>query len=81
MTNAIYTHNISADIVELFDALLDNFNITIPSPEDKEKDPDNCARLYGSVYYDLLDSVEYIIIDAVEKARNTNGRIIKGEFE
>lgn len=37
-------------------------DITLTSPEDDEKDPDNAARLYGSTYYDLLDDTESVVI-------------------
>lgn len=58
MEDMIYTHDEAAMIVELFEDLLDAHNVRIPSPEDGERDPDNEAKLYGSVYSDLLDDVE-----------------------
>ena len=60
-TDEIYTHDEAMLIVEAFEDLLEKNDITIPSPEDDEKDPDNKARLYGSTYSDLLDDVETMI--------------------
>ena len=73
----IYTHDISAQIMELFENLLDQYDVTIPSPEDEEKEPENNARLYGSVYSDLLDKVEDVI---KEKLNENNISYIADEF-
>lgn len=78
--DTIYTHNRAADIVELFEDVLDNADITVPSPEDDDREPENCARLYGSVYSDLLDSVEGDIISLLE-AHNQGTKIVTGVFE
>lgn len=48
--NAIFTHDEAARIVELFEDVLDEHGIKVPSPEDDERDPDNEAKLYGSVF-------------------------------
>lgn len=61
--STIYTRDEAALIVEMFERILDVHGIKIPSPEDDERDPDNEAKLYGSVYSDLLDDVENSIID------------------
>ena len=58
MENVIYTHDEATIIVELFEDLLGDYDIRVPSPEDEEREPDNEASLYGSVYSDLLDNVE-----------------------
>ena len=63
----IYTHNEAADIVELFENVLDKYNITLPSPEDDERDPENDAKLYGSTYSDLLDAVESHLVYLFER--------------
>ena len=63
----IYTHDEAAHIVELFENILDAHGIKIPSPEDDEREPDNEAKLYGSVYWNLLDDVEYSIIKLLHK--------------
>ena len=63
----IYTHDEAARIVELFEDILDKYDIKIPSPEDDERGADNDAKLYGSVYSDLLDDVENCIINLLHK--------------
>lgn len=75
----IYTHDEAAQIVEMFEDLLEAHDITVPSPEDDEKDKENGARLYGSTYSDLLDSVEEAIIGIADKARRA-ARIIEQVF-
>ncbi len=76
---AIYTHNIAADIVELFDDLLVSNGIRVPSDEDDERGEDNEAALYGTVYGDLLDAVESILADAVQRAKTEDA--VVGVFE
>ena len=48
--NAIFTHDEAMQILELFEDVLEEHDITIPSPEDDDREEDNTARLYGSVY-------------------------------
>ena len=55
MKRTISCRDIAADLVEEFESILDARDITVPSPEDDEKDPDNEARLYGSTFWDLVD--------------------------
>ncbi len=54
----IFTRDEAAAIVELFEDVLDKADITVPSPEDADRTPDNEAKLYGTVYSDLIDGVE-----------------------
>ena len=61
-SGTIYTHDEAMLIVEMFEDVLDTYNIRVPSPEDDEREPDNEAKLYGSVYSDLLDNVEESLI-------------------
>lgn len=75
----IFTRNQAATIVELFEDLLEQNGITLPSPEDDEKEPDNEARIYGSVYYDLVDDVEAILIDIATRAK-ANAEVIPNVF-
>lgn len=77
--SSIYTHDEAARIVDLFEAVLDVYDIIIPSPEDDEREPDNEAKLYGSVYSGLLDSVEEHIINLLQTHR-LGVKIIKYEF-
>ena len=68
MNNPIYTHDEATRIVEFFETLLADHDIVIPSPEDDDREEDNEATLYGSVYSDLLDNVEAVLIDMLNKA-------------
>lgn len=53
MSKTVYTHDEASRIIELFEDILSNNDIIIPSPEDDEKEEDNEAVLYGSVYSEL----------------------------
>lgn len=55
---AIYTRDEAARIIEMFEDILVANGISVPSPEDNDRDPDDKLGLYGSVYSDLLDKVE-----------------------
>lgn len=65
----IYIRNETADILEMFDDVLADNGIKVPSPEDDDRGEDNEAALYGSVYYDLYDQVEYILLDIIKKVK------------
>lgn len=79
MRGAIYTHDEAAKIIELFETILANHDIKIPSPEDDEREDDNAAALYGSTYSDLLDEVEDTLIEIVERAHE-GCQVIPYEF-
>ena len=79
MTKKIYTRDIAAQIVELFENVLEENGIIVPSPEDDEKEDDNKACLYGSVYSDLLDSIEEIVVDTTIYVQEGN-EVITDEF-
>lgn len=66
----IYTHDEAAQIVEMFEDVLEAYDITVPSPEDDEKGDENGARLYGSTYYRLLDAVESVLIELAARVKN-----------
>ena len=66
MFNEIYTHDEAALIIELFENILLHYSISVPSPEDDEREPDD-AGLYGSVYSNLLDEVEYKLLDILHR--------------
>ena len=51
--------NTSAEICDLFEELLDKYNITIPS--DDRTGEESEARIYGKPYSDLEDSVTEIL--------------------
>ena len=57
----IYTRDEAAKIVEMFEDILVKNDVSIPSPEDDERDPEDKLGLYGSTYSDLLDGVEEVL--------------------
>ncbi len=75
----IYTHDEAAQIIELFESVLCNYGIKIPSPEDDERETDNEAPLYGSVYSELLDDVEAHLVNLLDR-HNSSDVIITDEF-
>lgn len=75
----IYTHDEAAIIVEMFEHILSENNIKVPSPEDDEREADNDAKLYGSTYSDLLDNVEDAIIELLNKY-DADTTIVTGEY-
>ena len=78
-SGAIYTRDEAMLIVEMFENVLDTYNIKVPSPEDDEREPDNEAKLYGSVYSDLLDNVEKSLIDLLDRHKK-HTVIVTDEF-
>ena len=79
IVNTIFTHDEAMQILELFEHILEEHDVTIPSPEDNDREEDNTARLYGSVYSDLLDEVEDRLISLLDKHNKTTS-VITGEF-
>lgn len=66
MQSKIYTHDIAAQVLECFEDVLDNYGIEVPSPEDDDRD-EEAAPLYGSVYSDLLDKIEELLIETLAR--------------
>lgn len=64
---AIYTHDEAARIIEMFECVLDRYGIKVPSPEDDEREPDNAAVFYGSVYSELFEGVEDRLIELFDR--------------
>lgn len=64
----IYSREEAAQIVDLFENVLDKYDIIVPSPEDNERGPDNDAKLYGTTYWNLLDEVEDAIIELLQRS-------------
>lgn len=77
--NVIYTRDEAARIVEMFEDILVENGVSIPSPEDDDREPDDDLGLYGSVYSDLLDEVESMLIGLLAR-RDTGSHVISGEF-
>ena len=75
----IYTHDEAARIVDMFEEVLAEHNIRIPSPEDEERGSDNTVGLYGSTYGDLLCDVEAHLIELI-KAASCGCEVIEYEF-
>ena len=79
MSSTIYTHDEAMLIVEMFEDILSEYNIHIPSPEDDEREPDNMVGLYGSTYSELLDGVERRLCEVLDRCKHGE-KIIEGEF-
>lgn len=75
----IYTHDEAYLIVEMFENILDRYGVSLPSPEDDERDPDNDAALYGSTYSALFDDVEAHVISLLERCKSGE-KISEGVF-
>lgn len=70
----IKLRQLSADICNIFEDLLDKHNITIPD-EDRTGDESE-ARLYGMEYADTEDYVTQILVQLVQEVReNPNATI------
>lgn len=68
--NAVRTHNLSANIMELFDRFLYDHNIRIPcadKEEETQREPNNIAALYGTEYDKLFQQVEEEIVAELEE--------------
>lgn len=77
--NTIYTHDEAARIVEMFEDILDKYNICVPSPEDDDRGRDNMVGLYGSTCSDLLDSVESVLAEMLRN-HTQDTKVITDEF-
>lgn len=72
--NEIRLRPFSADICDVFEDLLDKYNITIPD-EDRTGDESE-ARLYGMEYSDTEDYITQILVHLVQEVRdNPNATI------
>ena len=79
MEEKIYTHDEAAKIIEMFEDILSEHNIHVPSPEDNEREADNMVGLYGTTYSDLLDAVEERLIDILLQV-DDDTEIVSYEF-
>lgn len=77
--DTIYTHDEAYIILDMFEDVLSRYDIKVPSPEDDDREEDNMVGLYGSVYSELLDSVEDKLVELLER-RNNKTKIISYEF-
>lgn len=65
----VYIMNETADILDMFDDVLVDNGIKVPSPEDDDREEDNEAALYGSVYWTLFERLENALTDITEKVK------------
>lgn len=65
----VYILNETADILDMFDDVLVDNGIKVPSPEDDDREEDNEAALYGSVYWTLFERLENALTDITEKVK------------
>jgi hypothetical protein len=77
--NTIYTRSEAAEIVGMFEDLLSSYGIVVPGPEDGGREEGSTASLYGSTYYDLLDSVEDYLCGLLDR-HGSETEIIQDEF-
>lgn len=75
----IYTHEEAADICEMFEGVLDRYDITIPSPEDDDREEGNGARLYGSVWSGLQEDVEARLVEIIGRVKNGEA-VVQDEY-
>lgn len=75
----IYTHDEAARTLEMFEDILSEHGISVPSPEDDERDEDDMIGLYGSTYSNLLDEVEEHIIYLLSK-HESGAEVVEYEF-
>ena len=73
-----YTHDEAASIIEAIEDVLIENGIRVPSPEDDERDSDDCG-FYGSVYSDLLDYVEERLLRIIE-AQKAGEKVVSNDF-
>lgn len=59
--------NLACEIVDMFDDMLDQKDITVPDEDDDQKDADNSARLYGMTYWTLVDQVQEMLDNEIFK--------------
>lgn len=76
---SIYTHDEAARIVEKFEDVLAEYGISVPSPEDDEREEENMVGLYGSTYGCLLDDVEEMLIDILDR-KKSGENVVSGVF-
>lgn len=78
MKTKIYTHDEAMLLIAMFEDILDEHDIRVPSPEDDERELDDVG-LYGSTYSDLLDDVEERIINLLDR-KETGADVTKYVF-
>lgn len=77
--NKIFTHDEAMLIIEMFEDVLNKYDIIVPSPEDDDKEDNNETALYGSTYSDLLDGVEEKLIEILRNHK-PDTEVVEYEF-
>lgn len=75
----IYTHDEAMLILDMFKDVLSEYDISVPSDEDDEREESNMVGLYGSTYSDLFDKVEEKLCSLLARCRRGE-EITEGEF-
>lgn len=66
MTKMSTKKELAIAIIDTFEDLLDDKNITIPDIYDDDKDEDNnAARIYGETYYNLEEDITNLFSDEI----------------
>lgn len=76
---AIYTYDEAERIIEVFDDILCQYNIFVPSPEDTDEFNNKVVGFHGSIYKDLLNKVEENLVDVL-KRHKTDTDVIINQF-
>lgn len=58
---------IAIKILETFEGMLEEKNITIPDEDDAQREADNRARLYGYTYFSLEEKIAQILSEELGK--------------
>ena len=74
----VYTHNIAAEVCDIFENFLHKRNITIP--DDDRTGDETEAHIYGMSYDELLNNIEAKMVKVLIE-HGTNLKLIVGVFE
>lgn len=75
----IYTHDEAMLILDMFEDVLSEYDISVPSDEDDEREESNMVGLYGSTYSNLFDKVEEKLCSLLARCKRGE-KIIENEF-
>ncbi len=67
--NKIKVRQFAASICDLFENLLDEYDIDIPDDDDDREDNDGEAHIYGITYAELEDNVKEILLEFAAKIK------------
>lgn len=75
----IYTHDEASRIIDMFEDILSEYNICIPSPEDEDRDEEDMVGLYGTTYSCLLCDIESRLVEIIATAQK-GAEVIQDEY-